>query len=162
MIGELGLPIVGGGFDLEDAVFGDEAEVGHAVLGVAEEEDKEVTGARELVAHGFEAQSKKVLGMVPECFDIFVQEAVGGADLDPVSDNVIGGDSDDAPGDRVLAPGFEGVLVDLVDLGGVVVVRTAGKGGPAGRVVDADGDGGQTLTPAPPSYLGTGLPKGEG
>ena len=42
-------PIVFGGVDPGDAVFGDEADVGHAVLVVAEEQDKKVTGAGEFV-----------------------------------------------------------------------------------------------------------------
>jgi len=66
--------------------------------------------------------------MVPEGVDEFVKNAVGAADLDVVADDVVGGDGDDAPGDGVLAPGCEGVGVDLLDLGGVVVLGATGEG----------------------------------
>ena len=74
--------------------------------------------------------------MVPEFADEFVESAVGGADADVVADDVVGGDGDDAPGERVFAPGGEGVLVEFVDTAGVIVVRAGGEGSPAGGVVD--------------------------
>ena len=79
--------------------------------------------------------------MVPEGADEFIEGAVGGADADVVADHVVGGDADDAPGDGVFAPGGEGVLVELLDAGGVVVVGAGGEGGPAGGVVDGGGNG---------------------
>jgi hypothetical protein len=46
----------------------------------------------------------------------------------------------DSLGEGVLAPGGEGVLVEVVDAGWVVVVWTACEGGPAGGIVDTGGD----------------------
>ena len=57
----------------------------------------------------------RFLGVVPECADEALQAAVGAGDLDAVADDVIGGDGDDAPGDGVLAPGGERVVVQLGD-----------------------------------------------
>ena len=87
--------------------------------------------------------------MVPEFADKFLQGAVGGADADVVSDDIVGGDGDrcglsikhDSSGEGVLAPGGEGVLVEFVDSAGVIVVRAGGKGRPAGGIVDGGGGG---------------------
>ena len=79
--------------------------------------------------------------MVPECADEFVEGAIGRADADVVADDVVCGDSDDAPCQRVLAPGGEGVLVEFVDAGGVVVVRATSKRGPTWRIIYFGRDG---------------------
>ena len=107
VIDQLGLPVVSGGFDALDAVLGDEADVGHAVLVVAEEQHEQVSGAGELLAHLLQAQVDHVLGVVPELGDEFVESPVGRTDHDLIADHVVGSDGDDAPCDGVLAPGGE-------------------------------------------------------
>ena len=126
-VADLGLPVVGGGLDGADPVFGDEAQVAHAVLRVAEEQHEQVAGARQLVAHRLQAQVDAVLGVMPECADEALQAAVGAADADAVADDVIGGDGDDAPGDGVLAPGGERVVIQLAAPRRVVVVVRKGR-----------------------------------
>jgi len=66
VISQLSLPIVGSALNLRYLIFGNETDVGHAIGIVAEEEDEDVTGTGELVAHGFEAQVHHVFGMMPE------------------------------------------------------------------------------------------------
>lgn len=81
--------------------------------------------------------------MVPEGGDEAVERAVGGGDGEGVANDVIGGDGDDPPGDGIFAPVGEGVLIELLDLGGVVIVRAGREGLKAQGVVYDGRDGGQ-------------------
>ncbi len=123
-VGDLVLPVVEGGLDAQDAVLGDEAQVAHTVGGIAEERHEEIAGARQLLAHGFQAQVQAVLGVVPESPDEALQAAQRRGELQGVADDVIGRDRDDAEGDRVLAPGGQGVGVELLHLRRVVVMTS--------------------------------------
>ena len=85
--------------------------------------------------------SSAVFGVIPEVTDETVKPLVPGAHGEAVAYNIVGDNGNDAPGNGVLAPGFEGVGVDLLDGAGVVVVFLGGEVAPSGGVVDADGDG---------------------
>jgi hypothetical protein len=51
VVGDLGFPIVLGRVDLDDLILGHESDIAHSVLGVAEEDDEEVAGSGQFVAH---------------------------------------------------------------------------------------------------------------
>lgn len=113
------------GVDLLDERGGDEAEVGHAA-GIGAEEDEEVAGAGELVAHFDKAGIHVVEAVGPEVLEEGAGAGVGAGESEAAADDVLAGDFGDAAGEGVEAPGIEalgedfgaGVLV-AVEIGGI-------------------------------------------
>ncbi len=99
--------IVGRADDLAHRVGGQRADVGHAVHGVGGEDEEQVAGARQFIAPVGDLRVEIVERVAPP----FEQELVGGfvvaLDAQPLADDEVGLQADDAPRQGVDPPGAQ-------------------------------------------------------
>jgi hypothetical protein len=141
-VGEFLFDVVGGGLDFADVEGGDGADVGHAG-GVGRDQQEDFAGTGELVAQFHAAYCHVVLAMVPKG----VKKAVGGlvfaVHADAAANDVLCGEADDATGEGVGAPCFDGLAQDVftVVVVAVAVTLLRGAGVEPVAVVVEGGDG---------------------